>query len=154
MTSILTPTDDIVGPIVHQLALVLSSQITGIGRMYEEVPDGPPENNSVLFPLTSFKFEGDTNGKEYVRLQFGIRYMVRRSNFATNLQACYKMFSAMSRVLAAWYNQPLYDSSTGTQYAIQVTPKSGGFTQFVDSGMPYVALILNTEVLTEFNILT
>jgi hypothetical protein len=140
------PTDDIIGPIVQALAHELSS-IVGLGRLYLEVPDGPPENNSVVFPLRSFKFEGDTNGKMYVRLTFSIRYMVRRSKFADNIKQCYLMFSAFSKVLSSIPNQTLEGES------IVVTPKDGSISIMGEAMQPFVCLVLNTEVLTEFNLL-
>lgn len=141
------PTDDIIAPIIDELASALSV-IEGLGRMYKEPPDGPPEDNSVIFPLSGFKFEGDTAGKMYVRLTFSIRYMVRRSKFTDNLKSCYKMFSSFSRVLSAWSTQSLNDT------AIEVSPMSGSISQIYQAGQTLVCMTLNTEVLTEFNILT
>jgi len=143
----MTPVDDIIGPVIEALAAELSS-IVGVGRMYLEPPDGPPEDNSVLFPLSHFKFEGDTNGKIYVRLGFRITYVVRRSKFPDNIQQCYLMFSSFSKILSSLQNQDLGNLS------ITVTPKDGSVGQFGQSMQAFVVLILNTEVLTEFNILT
>jgi hypothetical protein len=145
----LTPTDDIVGPIVHQLALALSTYVTGIGRMYEEPPDGPPEDGSVIFPLTGFKFEdNDAIGKRYIRLKFGIRYMIKRSTFPDNLLVAYQYFSALSRVLSAWPVQTL------NGLAIEVCTKEGAVTQLTVAGQPFLVLVLNVEVLTEINLIT
>lgn len=148
MTYPLTPADDIVGPIVSALSNVLTTQISGLGRMYTKAPDGPPENNSVIFPLTKVKFEEDTNGKFYVRLTFRITYIQRRSKYPDNIQALYTMFSSMSRILSSWPNQTLGGAS------ISVCPKDAGFTQWAEAGTSFVALFINTEVLTEYNILT
>lgn len=153
MPTVITPTDDLIGPIVHQLALILNQQISTNPRIYEEYPDGPPETNSIQLPVDGFKVEGDTNGKEYLRISFNLIYVVRRTNFKENLLACYKMFSAIVRVLSSHANQQLQDSNTLIQYAISVTPKNGTFVQFTSAGTPFVGLILRTEVLTEYNVL-
>lgn len=144
----MTPIDDIIGPVVAHLASNISTQIDGLGRMYPEVPDGPPESNSVIFPCTGFKFGSEnTNGKMSVTLKISVRYMVRRTKFADNVQQCYLMFSPFAKVLSSIPNQTLSGDS------ITVTPKDGGVSILGESMQPFVALIINTEVLTEFNIL-
>jgi hypothetical protein len=142
----MTPMDDIIGPIVEALAEEISS-IVGIGRLYTELPDGPPENNSVLFPLTGAKLEGDTNGKVYVRLTFSIRYVVRRGKFIDSIKQCYFMFSAFAKVLSSIPNQTLGGDS------IMVTPKNFSINQTYDAAQAFVMLVMNVEVLTEFNLL-
>lgn len=144
----LPQTDDIIGPIVHQLAIALSTKVQGLGRMYEQVPDGPPENNSVIFPMTKFVFKQDTNGKVYVCFTFAIRYMIRRSKAVDDIANLYKAFSAFIYVLSSWPVQNLNGTSD------TVTPIRGGITQFVMAGTPYMALVIETDVLTEFPILT
>lgn len=147
----LPQTDDIIGPIIHQLAIALSTKVQGLGRMYEQPPDGPPENNSVIFPVTKFVFESDdhyTNGKMCVTFTIAIRYMIRRSKAVDDIANLYKAFSAFTYVLSSWPVQNLNGTSN------TVTPKSGGITQFVMAGQPYMALVINTDVLTEFPILT
>lgn len=145
----LTPTDDIIGPTATTLAGYLQTQITGLGRVYTTVPDGPVEDNSVLMPVVSYKLECDTIGKIYVRITWGIRYVVRRTSvFSSDMLRLYAMFSAFCKVLSSWDNQ----FANGLQ--ITVTPTHGGFTQLTESGTAYVAFILNTDTLTEFNILT
>jgi hypothetical protein len=147
MSTVIQPTDDIIGPIIHEMGLILNQQISTNPRIYEEPPDKPPETNSIQLPVDGFRIEGDTNGKEYVRITFNLMYVVRRTNFPENLLACYQMFSAIVRVLSSHANQDLNDTS------ISVTPKNGIFVQFTTAGLPVVALILKTEVLTEYNLL-
>lgn len=139
--------DPFIGPIIDALGAELGA-IEGVGRVYTAFPDGPPEDSSVLLPLTKFKFEGDTNGKIYVRLTFGIRFVVRRSKFGDNLQSCYNMFFPFAQTLSSISNQEL-----GSNLSITVTPKDGSIAQFYESAQAFVGLLLNTEVLTEFNIL-
>lgn len=150
----ITPADDIIGTVTHQLALQLAANVVGIGRMYEEPPDGPPENGSVIFPLTRFHYSTETDGRLQVKLTFGIKYLIRRGRFNDNLVTAYQFFSALTRVLSSWPLQNLQDPNTLQTYAISVTPVDGGITQFVYAGQQYVAVNINTDVTTEFPILT
>jgi hypothetical protein len=146
--SSITQTDDIITPIITQLASFLTQYVPGIGRMYLQPPDGPPENNSVIFPMTQFSFRHDTNGKQYVDLTFAIRYMIRRSKATDDIQTLYKIFSAFIYVLSSWPIQQLNGQ------AEEVTPLNGLVSQFVFAGQPYMSLTINTKVCTEFPIYT
>lgn len=153
MTYPLTPTDDIITPIISTLANVLNTQIgSGIGRLYVEAPDGAPEHQSVLFPIVRFKISGDTNGKLYITLNMAIRYVLRRSKLSDDMVTLYSMFSAFTRVLTSWPNQGLTYNSTPSSITCTVT--GGQFTQFAFAGTPFICMQLDTEVLTEINILT
>ena len=149
----LTPTDDIITPIIAQLSNVLTTQIgSGIGRTYIEAPDGPPEHQSVIFPMVKFDIKDDTNGKLYIKLYFNIRYILRRSKLPDDIAQCYLMFSSFIRVLSSWPNQGLTYNSAGN--SITVTPTGGQITQFAIAATPFISLQVNTEVLTEINVLT
>lgn len=146
--SSITQQDDIIGPIVTQLSTFLSTYIPGLGRMYLQPPDGPPENNSVIFPMTQFSFRHDTNGKVYCDFVFSVRYMIRRSKFTDDIQTLYKAFSSFIYVLSSWPIQQL------NGYAEEVTPLNGTITQFVFAGQPFLCLSITTKVCTEFPIYT
>lgn len=146
--SSITQTDDIIGPIISNLANYLTQYVPGLGRMYLQPPDGPPENNSCIFPVSKFSFRHDTNGKVYVDFIVSIRYMIRRSKFPQDLQTLYTAFSAFTYVLSSWPIQQLNGNSE------EVTPIGGTFTQFVFAGQPYLALVFDTKICTEFPIYT
>jgi hypothetical protein len=146
----ITPTDDIIGPVIHQLSTFLSTYVVGIGRIYEQPPDGPPENNSVMLPVTSIKYEYSDVGKVRLKVTMPIWYMIRRTKFSDNIAQAYKMYSAIVRVLTAWPLNQLPDVN-GNDLAIEVLPQSTGFIQTTVAGQAYIALLINTEIITEFS---
>jgi hypothetical protein len=139
------PTNDVVGPIVHQLALVCE-QVQGISQVYEQEPDTAPEDGSVMIPLKKFKVEGDTNGKLYLRLMFGVMYCKRRVRGVQDIPALYQYLLPFLYALTDWANQSLQGE------AIDVNVADGGVTQFVHAGQTMRALVINVDVCTEYNI--
>lgn len=138
-------TNDVVGPIVHQLALVCQ-QIDGISQIYEQEPETAPEDGSVMIPLKKFKIEGDTNGKLYLRLQFSVMYCKRRVRGVQDIPLIYQYVLPFLLALSSWANQTLSGD------AMQVSVTEGGVTQLVYAGQTLRALVTNVEVLTEYNI--
>ena|SRR5260221_1268679 len=147
------PDSAIIQPIVHQLATALSSQIPGLGFVYEQPPDKAVENKAVLIVLRKFKIEGDTNAKLYVRLTFGIYVLFRPTKLGDDIAQAYTYLNPVLQVLAAWPNQTLTDSF-GTDHAIEVCPTDGGVTRWPQAATGHLALVVNCDVLTEFNIAT
>lgn len=139
------PTNDVVGPIVHQLALVCQ-QIDGISQVYEHEPESAPEDGSVMIPLKKFKIEGDTNGKLYLKLQFSVMYCKRRVRGVQDIPLIYQYVLPFLLALSSWANQTLSGD------AMQVSVTEGGVTQLVYAGQTLRALVTNVEVLTEYNI--
>lgn len=146
MTALFTPSDSLIGPIVSQIAQIIETQIAGVDRVYPNIPDGPPEDNSVIIPLSNFEILDETNGRLSVRLTFGVRHLIRRKEMGESVTACYSYLMPYFQCFSAWKNQDL----GGT--ARLMTVKNGGITQFIESGQVYLALIINLQVLTEFTI--
>lgn len=141
-----SPSDTLVGPIVHQIALTIQAQIPSIGYVYEKMPDRSPMDNSVIIPLTKAKVVDDTNGKLKLRLMFGLRHLFRRKQMSDNVTTAYTYIIPWSQMLAAWPNQTLGG------LAISVSPSEIGVTQISESGQPMAALVVNFDVLTEINV--
>lgn len=141
-----TPSDILVGPIVQQIATIIENQIAGVDRVYVNIPDGPPEDNSVIIPLTNFEILDETNGRLSVRLTFGMRHLIRRKSMDEAITNCYSYIMPYFQCFSAWVNQDLGG------LARLMTIKNGGVTQFIEAGQVFLALIINLQVLTEFNI--
>jgi hypothetical protein len=144
--TVFQPDSSLVAPIIHQLALIIQNQIAGVTLVYEDVPDGAPEDGSAVIPLSKFDVIDDTNGALYLKLTFGIRHMIRRSDFAENLATAYSYLPAYLQAFSSWENQSL------NGLAESVNPTSGGVTQFIETGQAFVALLINVTVYTRYNI--
>jgi hypothetical protein len=141
-----TPSDSLVGPIVHQIALFIAAQIPSVGHVYEDLPDRAPDNNSVIIPLLHGRVLANTNGKLKVQLQFSLRHLFRRKNMPDNVAQAYTYVMPWLMLLSAWSNQNL------NGLAIEVDASDITITQMSESGQPMVALVVNFYVVTEFNI--
>jgi hypothetical protein len=141
-----TPSDSLVGPIVHQIALFIAAQIPSVGHVYEDLPDRAPTDNSVIIPLLRGRVLSDTNGKLKVQLQFSLRHLFRRKNMPDNIATAYTYVVPWLMLLSAWPNQNLNGR------AIEVDASDLTITQMSESGQPMVALVVNFYVVTEFNI--
>jgi hypothetical protein len=146
VSTLYTPADLLVGPIIQGLHNIVQNQISGVTVLYTTEPDGPFEDNSVFIPEPTWKVQGDTNGKLYLTVEFGLRHIVQRSLLEDSFPAVRAYLHPYLMALATWANQDL----GGT--AITVNILKGGIGQWVHAGVPHVALLLNIEVLTEFNI--
>jgi hypothetical protein len=140
------PSDDVVGPIAHAIAILIITQIPSIGTVYEKLPDRPPADNSVILPMTRGKVMDETNGKVKIRLTYSMNHLFRRTSLPDDMLRAYTYVMPWLRFLAAWTNQGLGG------LAISVSATDLGITQRVESGQPYLALVVNFDVLTEFNI--
>ena len=143
-----SPDATLIQQIITALADIARNQISGISYVYEQPPDGPPDDMSVLIPLNSYKILGDTNAKLYLSMIFGIRLMIRRGVFSENVITAYSYVRPFLQAYASWGNQTLGGLAQG------ISPKSGGVTQMVEAAQTYVVTITNVEVLTEYNIPT
>ena len=144
MTSF-TPSDTLIGPIIHQLALV-AGQIQGVGRTYETPPEGEPEDNSVLFPLKRFRIIDDTNAKLKVELTFSILHLFRRDRMDDVMPRVQLVMTSWWNALADWQNLTLGG------LAIDTTIKDGAIGTVEWAGQMYLSLTNTITVLTEFNI--
>jgi hypothetical protein len=142
------PDATLIQQVITALADIARQQLSGISYVYEQPPDGPPDDMSVLIPLNSYKVLGDTNAKLYISMVFGIRLMLRRGVFSENITTAYSYVRPFLQAYSAWGNQTLGGLAQG------VAPKSGGVSQMIEAGQPFVAMIINVEVLLEYNIPT
>lgn len=144
-----SPSDSLVGPIAHEIAVLVAAQIPSISRVYETLPDRPPDDNSVVLAMTRARVrDAETNGKIKITFVFSIRHMFRRTSMSANVTSAYSYLVPWMNMLAAWPNQGLGG------LAISVGTTDVMITQMMQSGQPMVALVINAEVLTEFNIPT
>lgn len=103
----IAPTDSLIAPVTSAL-ITLAQQIQGIGNTYHQVPDGPPEDNSVLFPFKRMEVNADaTNGKLVLTLHYEIIHVFRRARLQDALAALYPYLVPWLTVLTAWSNQTL-----------------------------------------------
>lgn len=140
------PNDSVIGPIVHELATIIQTQIPSIGHVYEKLPDRPPTDNEVLLPMTKARIVDDTNGKLKVRFTIACQHLFRRTEMDVSITRAYTYVMPWLLMLSAWTNQTLGGLS------IAVYMSEVGVSQVVNSGQAYVALVVNFDVLTEFNI--
>lgn len=140
--------DTTLGDIKHQIGLIASGQITGVGRIYEQEPDTPPEDGSVIVAMRKFKVESDTNGKLKLRITFGLFYCKRRKRTTQDMPAVEQYLMPFLSAYSAWGNQTLNND------AELVGVSDGGVVQQPIAGEIYRCLVVNVDVLTEYNIPT
>lgn len=141
-----SPQDNFIGPIIQALSNDVAAQIPAVGPIYPRLPDRAPVDNSVIIPLLRAKIISDTNGKLKVRLFFAMRHLFRRTKFDDDVLRAYTFVQPWLLLLAAWANQNL------NGLAIQVDVSDLTVVQVSQSAQPMIALAINFEVLTEFNI--
>lgn len=99
--------DTLVAPIIAQL-MVVAGQIAGVGNLYAEVPDAPPEPGAVLFaPLTVSPKDDATNAKIVLEVNFEVLHLFRRARLQDTLAQISAAIPAWLTVLTAWPNQTL-----------------------------------------------
>lgn len=140
------PGDTLVGPLATQIATIIQNEIPSIDYVYTKVPDRAPTNNQVIVPMIKAKVVDDTNAKLKVRFTFGVRHLFRRTEFADGITQAYSYIIPWLKMLSAWPNLTLGGLAIATYISDLAV------TQIVESGQPYVALAVNFDVLTEFNI--
>ena len=140
-------TDTYLGPIAAQLSTV-AQQISGMGRIYTEPPEGPPESNSVMIALKTWTVVEETNAKIRVMLSFDIYHVFRRNRLADTLTAARSFVFPWLLALSAWSNQSLNGLSR------TVSPKSGSLQSMTYAQQDYIAVYNSVMIDTEFNIIT
>jgi hypothetical protein len=143
-----SPSDDLVGPIIHAISLLVQTQIPSITHIYETLPDRPPADNTAVFHLTKGRVVDETGGKVRFMFTFSMSHLFRRTELSDNLLRAYTYVMPWIRFLFAWPNQNLGG------LAIEVNATDLSIVQLAESGHPMVALVVNFFVLTEFNIPT
>lgn len=140
------PDDSLFGPIIHTLATILQNGIPSITYIWEKTPDRAPSNNQVLLPILKVHVVDDTNGKLKIRITIGARHLFRRNELDAGLGVAYSYIMPWLFLLSAWPDQTLGG------LAISVTPTDVMPAKIVESGQTFVALAVDFNVLTEFNI--
>ena len=144
--SIFSPQDVWIGPIITEFYNIINTQVQPT-RIYTVEPDGDLEDNSALIPEPTWEIKGDTNAKLYLSIHFGIRHVITRSpDTEDSFPAARKWLYPYVMALSTWANQSMGGA------AIQIDIKKGGLGQWPHAGIIYTALLLQIDVLTEFNI--
>lgn len=141
-----SPNDSLVGPIIHELAVIIQTGIPSIQTVYEDMPDRAPIDNSVVLPLTDAEPKDETNGKMVVKLVIGGKHLFRRKEMSANIQQAYSYLFPWLQLLSAWPNQDLGG------LARSITTTKVRVTQAGEAGTPFLALAVDFTVLTEFNV--
>lgn len=141
------PTDDLVGPIVHQIALFIQAQIPAIAHVYEQLTDIAPMDNSVILPLLEIKVMDEYSGKFKLHLTFQAFHVFRRKQLPDNVTELYTYITPWLKLLSAWPNQNL------NGLAEEVNVSKLKVTQMASSGETRYALTVTFDVVTEFNII-
>lgn len=141
------PNNTLLGQITHQLAVYIQQQIPSISYVWEEVPDRPPGDNSVMLPMTRIKLISDTNGKAKVSIEYSITHIFRRAESFDTIARAYTYVFPWLQLLTSWFDQTLNGLS------ISVDANDLVVTKLIVSGEVVIALVSRIAVLTEFNIL-
>lgn len=142
----IVPTDTLVSPLITQLTVV-AQQIAGIGMCYPEVPDAPPEDNSVLFAPKAVRVNDDqTNAKLDLHLEIDLIHLFRRKRLQDNLFSIYAVLPAWLTVLTAWSNQTLGGLAQSVNVTqMEIAPYDHGQQRFL-------ALVVTLDIRTLQNI--
>ena len=141
-----SPADTVVGPIVQALSNIVATQIPAVGYIYQTMPDRPPADDAVIMPLMQAQIIDDTSGKLTIKLSFAMRHLFRRTNLADDIARAYTYIMPWLFVLSAWTNQSV------SGLALKVNPKIIKVIQVTQAGQAMVALAIDFDVITEFNI--
>lgn len=139
--------DTMITPIVNQL-IVVAEQITCMGRTYAAVPEGAPEDNSVMFPCKHIDVISATNGRLELHLTFDIIHCFRRTRLQEALTRCYAAMPAWLTVLGSYANVRLGGQAT----LIDLT--SMDIKEVVHGGQSMLAVVSTVIVRKEFAIPT
>ena len=141
-----SPNDTLVGPIAHQIATLIATQIPSIGTVYERIPDRAPADNSVIVAFDRGHVVDDTNAKVKINLMYTVQHVFRRANLSDSFARAYTYIMPWMRFLAAWPNQTLGG------LAIVVNTADVKVQRIPIAGQPEVVISTTIGVLTEFNI--
>ncbi len=141
-----SPGDVIVGPIAEAISCLITTQIPSITHVYPTLVDRPPGDNAVVLRFTRGKVRDETNGKVKVLLTYTMQHIFRRTEVSDALSRSYTYIIPWLQFLAAWPNQQLGG------LAIEMSATDLATTPITVSGQPVVALLVDFNVLTEFNI--
>lgn len=140
------PSDTVIGPIIHEIAQIIATGIPSIEYVHEKVPDRAPADNHVLLPILKIHKVDDTNGKLKIRITVGARHVFRRMELDAGITRMYTYIMPWLLLISAWPSQTLNGRAIDMDIS-DVYP-----TRVMESGQAYIALAVNFDVLTEFNI--
>lgn len=140
------PSDNVIGPIIYEIAQIIRVGIPSIEYVHERVPDRAPADNHVLLPILKIHKLDDTNGKLKIRITIGARHVFRRTELDAGLTKMYTYIMPWLYLLSAWPSQTLNGR------AIDIDISDVFPTRVMESGQAFIALAVNFDVLTEFNI--
>lgn len=143
-----TPADDIVGPIITDL-VTLGQSIQGITQVLAYLPDGAPEDNTVIFDLGEPFVDTDigTNVKDELTFHFVLLHLfMRRGRLQDTISTAFSYIHPWLDAMDAWDNQMPGGARALTPRKISIRRVVWGGTQFIGLEIPF-------DVLTEINIL-
>jgi hypothetical protein len=141
-----SPNDNLVGPIVQQIANLIQTQIPSINYVYTKLPDRPPQDNSVMLPLVKAKLLHEYSGLQQWQFIFAVMHTFRRRNMSDTLSTAYTYITPWMNFLGAWPNQTL----GGLAEEVNATELT--ILQRAESGQPMVVLTVSFNVVTSLNI--
>lgn len=136
-------TDTLLGPVLSGLVAV-AAQVTGIGTVYTDPPEGPPEDNSVLFPVKEWNLVDWTDGTVQVAFTIDVTHVFRRERFQDDMAQAQTFIAPWLFALTDLSNTDLNGAATLTDVG------KGRFIQYSHAGQVYLALVHTVTVTTEF----
>lgn len=136
-------TDTLLGPVLAGLANV-AAQVQGIGTIYTEVPEQTPQDNSVMFPVKSWKVVDWTDGTAQIEWTIDVIHIFVMSRFQDDLSRAQTFIAPWLYALSSLTNTTLAGAAVVTEV------QGGQFIQYVHSGQPYLALVSTVRVVTEY----
>lgn len=138
--------DTLFAPLVAQLTTV-AQQIQGIGNVYPQVPDAPPENGSVVFAPKQVRVDDDeTNAQLVLHIEIDLLHLFTRKRLQQNLAEVLAALPAWLNVLTAWSNQTLGGRAQNFDL------KSLDIAPYTHGQQPYLALVAKLDIRTIQNI--
>lgn len=137
--------DTFIGPIIAELKLI-AQQIDGIGTIYEKVPEGAPEDNSVMFACPHIDVVSAMNGRIEMTFSFDIIHCFRRVNLQQDLSRAYAAMPAWATVLSTPANVRMGSVA-------QLEDLTGiDIQQVIHAGQKMLGVISHIRVIKQFNI--
>lgn len=141
------PADTLIDPITQRLAAV-AQQIEGIGVCYLQAPEGPPEHNSVLFPVVDIQVDEQYYGRATLTLTYQIVHLFRRTRLQDTLPLLFAYAPAWITAITAEPNVTLDGLVQGIEMTkIEILP-------YRHAEQLYLSLTSTVKVTTLYNLLT
>lgn len=139
--------DTLITPVLTALQQVCS-QIENIGNIYLQVPDQPPEDNSVLMAPTEIVVQDNmTNAKLVLNIKIELLHLFSRASLTDNLASIFAAIPAWLQVMTAWSNQTL----GGISQNLNLTNQK--IAPYHHANQTYLALIQTVSVRVVWNMI-